>query len=85
MDNSILTAEEKSEIKRTKSNSDDFQTASVRIRKSYYKKIKDYAYTNRMEIKEVIDTALKQFLSNVDDSELLEAPEKKTKRKKVRL
>lgn len=38
--------------------------------------LKDYAYTERVPIKEVVDQALREFVSKIDKQSLLKKPEK---------
>jgi len=38
--------------------------------------LKNYAYTERLSIKEVVDQALKEFVSKIDKQKLLVRPEK---------
>lgn len=52
----------------------DWTTATFKVRKDNMKKLRDYAYTERIEIKEALDQALEAFLA--DKTDLLEAPEK---------
>ena len=58
---------------------DEFTTMSFKIRKTHLKKLRDYAFTNRLEIKEALDEALAQYLDPIDDSSLMEYPEKPKK------
>lgn len=80
----VLTDKEVSELKAQISDVDDFTTMSFKIRKTYLKKLRDYAFTNRLEIKEALDDILGDFLDRIDDAELMEYPEKpkKTRRKR---
>lgn len=52
----------------------EWTTATFKVRKTNMKKLRDYAYTERIEIKEALDQALETFLA--DKTDLLEAPEK---------
>lgn len=52
----------------------EWTTATFKVRREYMKKLRDYAYTERIEIKVALDQALEMFLS--DKTDLLEAPEK---------
>lgn len=38
--------------------------------------LKNYAYTERIPIKDVVDQALREFVSKIDKSSLLERPDK---------
>ena len=38
--------------------------------------LKDYAYTERLSIKDVVDQALREFVSKIDKQSLLERPDK---------
>ena len=61
---------------------DEFTTMSFEIRKTHLKKLRDYAFTNRLKIKEALDEALAQYLDPIDDSSLMEYPEKPKKTRK---
>ena len=78
----VLTEAEVAAIRATQTDADDFTTMSFKIRKTHLKKLRDYAYTSRIEIKEALDEALAQFLDNIDDSGLMEYPEKTRKPRK---
>lgn len=75
----VFTAEE---VQAIIENVDEFTTMSFKVRKTYLKTLRDYAYTNRVEIKEALDKALETFLSTIDTSALLEYPEKPKKTRK---
>ncbi len=81
-DEPVLTEEEVAAIRAAQSDVDEFTTMSFKVRKTHLKKLRDYAYTNRIEIKEALDDALAQFLDNIDDTGLIEAPEKTRKPRK---
>lgn len=78
----VLTAEEIAEIRAATSDADEFTTMSFKIRKTRLKMLRDYAYTNRVEIKEALDQALETFFATVDTSTLMECPEKPKKARK---
>lgn len=80
----VLTEQDIATIRAAQSDVDDFTTASFKVRKEYLKKLRDYAFTNRLEQKEALDQILGAFLDQIDDSELMEYPEKpkKTRRKR---
>lgn len=78
----VLTEEEVAAIRAAQSDVDDFTTMSFKIRKTYLKKLRDYAYTNRIEIKYALDEALALLLDKIDDAELMEYPEKTRKPRK---
>lgn len=80
----VLSEKDIETIKRARSNVEDFTTMSFKVRKTYLKKLRDYAYTNRIEIKEALDMALKEFLDKVPDDELLEYKEKPRRRKEAK-
>ena len=61
---------------------DEFTIMSFEIRKTHLKKLRDYAFTNRLKIKEALDEALAQYLDPIDDSSLMEYPEKPKKTRK---
>ena len=78
----VLTPEDVETIKAAVTDVDQFTTMSFKIRKKHLKKLRDYAFTNRLEIKEALDEALDQFLEKIDDSDLMECPEKPRKSRK---
>ena len=78
----VLTEKDVETIIRERSDVDDFTTASFKIRKTHLKKLRDYAFTNRLEQKEALDQILGDFLATIDDSELMEYPEKPKKTRK---
>lgn len=78
----VLSEKDVETIKSSVSDVDKFTTMSFKIRKSHLKKLRDYAFTNRLEIKEALDEALAQYLNNIDDSGLMEYPEKPKKTRK---
>ena len=83
----VLSEQDVEAIRSAASDVDDFTTASFKIRKTYLKKLRDYAFTNRLEQKEALDQILGDFLATIDDSALMEYPEKpkKTRRKRGNL
>lgn len=78
----VLSEKDVETIVHERSDVDDFTTMSFKIRKTYLKKLRDYAFTNRLEIKEALDEALAQYLDPIDDSTLMEYPEKPKKTRK---
>ena len=75
-DAATIKATQKTNAGRPKNaDADDFQRMTFIVRKEHLKKLRDYAYTERIDIKEALDQALTQFLKNKKD--LLEAPDKK--------
>ena len=78
----VLTEKDVETIIRERSDVDDFTTASFKIRKTHLKKLRDYAFTNRLEQKEALDQILGEFLDQIDDSALMEYPEKPKKTRK---
>ena len=84
VDEAGFTEKDLETIRRTQTDADDFTTASFKIRKTYLKKLRDYAFTNRLEQKEALDQILGAFLDQIDDGDLMEYPEKpkKTRRKR---
>lgn len=76
----VLTEEDVAIIRRN--DPDNFITMSFKVRKTYLKKLRDYAYTNRIEIKSALDDALSAFLDGIDDSTLVPCPEKPKRTKK---
>ena len=81
-DEPVLTAEEIEEIRAATSDVDEFTTMSFKVRKTHLKTLRDYAYTNRVEIKEALDQALETFFSTIDTAALIESPEKPKKTRK---
>lgn len=80
----VLTPKDVETIKAATSDVEEFTTMSFKIRKTYLKKLRDYAFTNRLEIKEALDEALAQYLDPIDESTLMEYPEKPRKTRKKR-
>lgn len=80
----VLTPEDVATIRAAQSDVDEFTAMTFKIRKTYLKKLRDYAYTNRLEIKEALDQILAEFMSQIDDSKLLEYPEQRTKSRQRR-
>lgn len=78
----VLSEKDVAMIKASVSDVDEFTTMSFKVRKSHLKKLRDYAFTNRLEIKEALDEALAQYLDPIDESELMEYPEKPKKTRK---
>ncbi len=78
----VLTEKDVETIIKERSDVDDFTTASFKIRKSHLKKLRDYAFTNRLEQREALDQILGDFLATIDDSTLMEYPEKPKKTRK---
>ena len=82
VDEAGFTEKDLQTIRATQTDADDFTTASFKIRKTYLKKLRDYAFTNRLEQKEALDQILGEFLDQIDDSALMEYPEKPKKTRK---
>ena len=82
VDEAGFTEKDLQTIRASQTDADDFTTASFKIRKTYLKKLRDYAFTNRLEQKEALDQILGDFLATIDDSELMEYPEKPKKTRK---
>lgn len=61
---------------------EEFETMSFRVRKAYVRNLRNYAYTNRLEIKEALDQILTDFFDNIDLSTLLEFPDRPKKIRK---
>ena len=78
----VLTEKDVATIKAAISDVDEFTTMSFKIRKTYLKKLRDYAFTNRLEIKAALDEALAQYLDPIDEKSLMEYPEKLKKARK---
>ena len=78
----VLSEKDVATIRATQSDADDFTTASFKVRKTYLKKLRDYAFTNRLEQKEALDQILGSFLDAIDDGSLMEYPEKPKKTRK---
>ena len=81
-EDSEFTTKDIENIRASQVTDDGFTSMTFKIRKSYLKTIRDYAYTNRLEIKETLDEALKQFIDGIDTSKLLEYKEKPKKTRK---
>ena len=81
----VFTPEEEEEILEASAAPEVFTTMSFKIRKKHLKMLRDYAYTNRLEIKEALDEALETFFASIDTAALMEYPErpKKTRRRGV--
>lgn len=62
---------------------DEFTTMSFKVRRSHLHTLRNYAYTNRLEIKEALDEILTGFFDSIDLTKLLDFPErpKKTRKK----
>ena len=78
----ILSEKDVATIRAAISDVDDFETMSFKVRKTYLKKLRDYAFTNRLEIKEALDDILGNFLNGIDDADLMEYPVKPRKTRK---
>ncbi len=78
----LFTPEEEEEILEANNDPELFTTMSFKIRKKYLKTLRDYAFTNRLEVKEALDQALEAFFSTIDTSALIEYPEKPKKTRK---
>lgn len=78
----VLSEKDVATIRAAQSDVDEFTTMSFKIRKTHLKKLRDYAFTNRLEIKEALDEALAKYLDPIDDSSLMEYPEKPKKTRK---
>ena len=82
VDEAGFTEKDLQTIRASQTDADDFTTASFKVRKTHLKKLRDYAFTNRLEQKEALDQILGDFLDQIDDSELMEYPEKPKKTRK---
>ena len=82
VDEAGFTEKDLQTIRDSQTDADYFTTASFKIRKTYLKKLRDYAFTNRLEQKEALDQILGEFLDQIDDSALMEYPEKPKKTRK---
>ena len=78
----LFTPEEEEEILEANNDPELFTTMSFKVRKKYLKTLRDYAFTNRLEVKEALDQALEAFFSTIDTSTLIEYPEKPKKTRK---
>ena len=70
------------QVEEPKEELDEFMTMSFKVRRSLCKTLRDYAYTNRLEIQGALDQILTDFFGNIDLTTLLEAPEKTKKTRK---
>lgn len=61
---------------------DEFITMSFKVRRSYVHNLRNYAYTNRLEIKEALDEVLTKFFDSIDLSALLDFPDRPRKTRK---
>lgn len=61
---------------------EEFTTMSFKVRKSYLHTLRNYAYTNRLEIKEALDKILTDFFNSIDTSALLDFPDRPKKTRK---
>jgi len=75
-DDPLFNAEEVAKIKKANADPtlDDYTRMTFIVRKDLLEKLRDYAYTERIDQKEAINRALEHFLKNKKD--LLEAPKK---------
>ena len=78
----LFTPEEEEELLEESNAPEVFTTMSFKIRKKHLKALRDYAYTNRVEIKEALDEALEAFFATIDTSALIESPDKPKKPRK---
>lgn len=78
----VLTEADVATIRAAQSDVEDFTTMTFKVRKTHLKKLRDYAFTNRVEIKEALDEILGDFLDKIDDTELLEYPVKQKKQRR---
>lgn len=61
---------------------EEFTTMSFKVRKSHLHTLRNYAYTNRLEIKEALDEVLTTFFNSIDTSKLLDFPDRPKKTRK---
>lgn len=61
---------------------DDYATMTFKVRTKYIRLVRNYAYTNRLEIKEAFDEILAKFFDNIDLSTLLDFPDRPKKTRK---
>lgn len=61
---------------------EEFTTMTFKVRKSYLHTLRNYAYTNRLEIKEALDKILTDFFDSIDLSSLLDFPDRPKKTRK---
>ena len=78
----VFTPEEEEEILEASAAPEVFTTMSFKIRKKHLKTLRDYAYTNRLEIKEALDKILTDFFNSIDTSALLDFPDRPKKTRK---
>ena len=78
----VFTPAEEEEILEAANDPEVFTTMSFKVRKKHLKTLRDYAYTNRVEIKEALDQALETFFATIDTAALIESPEKPKKTRK---
>ena len=61
---------------------EEFTTMTFKVRKTHLKTLRDYAFTNRLEIKEALDVIFTDFFDRIDKSKLLDFPERPKKSRK---
>lgn len=71
----VFTAEEVKQIEESnKTGAEKYITMSFKIKPEYLKLLRDYAYTERVQVKDALEKALEDFFQ--DKTDLMEAPEK---------
>lgn len=74
--NALFTQEEVETIKQANADPtlDDYTRMTFIVKKELLEKLRDYAYTERIDLKEAINRSLDSFLK--DKKDLLKAPER---------
>ena len=72
----VLTEKEVNQILRSRA-SERYQTMSFKVNRFYLQKLRAYAYTNGLEIKQALEQALKLLLDPIPDDQLTPPPAKK--------
>jgi len=75
----VLTEKDVETIKEAQK---EFVNVTFKVRRSYINKLRDYAYTERIEQKEIIDELLGNFLSTINDEDLLDHRPPKDRKKR---
>ena len=70
------------QVEEPKEELDEFMTMSFKVRRSLCKTLRDYAYTNRLEIQGALDKILTDFFDSIDLSSLLDFPDRPKKTRK---
>lgn len=72
----VLTEKDIETIRTYQSDAENFMAMSFKIRKDHLRKLRDYAYTERLTIKDALDNLLADALGRINDDDLLQSPER---------